>query len=314
MNIDSCQFSLNSDLIRPNYDKFLRKTEYSPETNIENTYYEASNVIAGLNNIKYFPNTNEVVVSLSGKILPTEHKQLININNIEQVVDIMNSTPLMQLDISDLMLNSKVRKVDMTENIQVSNVNEYISAFNCINSSNYIKTAYQGRGEDKGKTGIVFRRPYKTFKEYLILYDKEKETKNSIYNGILRAESKRCTFDSIRRDVKGGNDLNDILTSKERPLYNLAKKIIGVNETNTEFINMADKVQNIDALEIEALCHNCNYDIRAIKEVLKIANKQGSRMTLSRHIKKYEMYLLRRNSNGDAELKLNEILLKLAVL
>lgn len=313
MNIDSCQFSLNSDLIRPNYNKFLRKKEYSPETNIESTYYEASNVIAGLNNIKYFPNDNVVVVSLSGKILPTEHKQLINNNNIDQVVSIINDTKLLQLDISELMLDSKVRKLDMTENIQVSNVNEYISAFNCINSRNYIKTAYQGRGEDKGKTGIVFRRPYKTFKEYLILYDKEKETKNSVYNGILRAESKRCTFDSIRRDVKGGNNLNDILTSKERPLYNLAKKIIGVNETNTEFINMANKVNGLNELYIEALLQQTNFDLPATIEVLKEANRQGNRMTLSRHIKDIEMYLLRRNSNGDAELKLNEILLKLAV-
>jgi len=149
--------------------------------------------------------------------------------------------------------NSTVRKIDFTENLEVSNVNEYLQAVSCISSQKYNKDVYNGRGNDVGKTGVVFRGTFKTFKEYLLFYDKQAETKKPEYKNILRIESKRSTFDSIRKDVKAQNNLFDILTSSEKPVLNVYSRITGTNETNFKLYDNMKNIKNTQQLLYEAL-------------------------------------------------------------
>lgn len=308
INIDSCCFSVHENYVKPDiskYDKIVRQ-----KTETSQTYYEAKNICLGLNKITYMPETGIVTVDISGKLLPIQHKQLISQSNIENCIDIINGTGYLQADMLPLLENSTVRKIDFTENIEVSNVNEYLQAVACISSQKYNKDTYNGRGNDVGKTGVVFRGTFKTFKEYLLFYDKQAETKNEVYKNNLRIESKRSTFDSIRKDVKAQNNLLDILTSNEKPVLKVCNRIFGSNETNYKLYDNMKNIKSTQQLFYEALLLQSGNNMQTVKQFLLMANKR--RATAYETLKRIELYKRNRNSTGTNTDYLKDILLKLS--
>lgn len=308
INIDSCCFSVHENEVKPDISKFDKIVRQKTETS--QTYYEAKNICPGLNKITYMPETGILTFDISGKLLPIQHKQLISQSNIENCFDIINGTGYVKADMLQTLENSTVRKIDFTENIEVSNVNEYLQAVSCISSQKYNKDVYNGRGNDVGKTGVVFRGTFKTFKEYLLFYDKQAETKKPEYKNILRIESKRSTFDSIRKDVKAQNNLFDILTSSEKPVLNVYSRITGTNETNYKLYDNMKNIKNTSQLYFEALLLQSGNNMQTVKQFLLMANK--SRATAYRHLKQIELYKRNRNSTGTNTDYLKDILLKLS--
>ena len=183
INIDSCCFSVHENYAKPDISKFDKVSRQKQET--LQTYYEAKNICSGLNKITYLPETGIVTFDISGKLLPIQHKQLISQSNIENCFDIINGTGYVEADMLQVLESSTVRKIDFTENIEVSNVNDYLQAVSCISSQKYNKDVYNGRGNEVGKTGVVFRGTFKTFKEYLLFYDKQAETKQDSTVGSI---------------------------------------------------------------------------------------------------------------------------------
>jgi hypothetical protein len=308
VNIDSCCFSVHENDVKPDISKFDKIVRQKTETS--QTYYEAKNICLGLNKITYMPETGIVTFDISGKLLPIQHKQLISQSNIENCFDIINGTGYVKADMLQVLENSTVRKIDFTENLEVSNVNEYLQAVSCISSQKYNKDVYNGRGNDVGKTGVVFRGTFKTFKEYLLFYDKQAETKKPEYKNILRIESKRSTFDSIRKDVKAQNNLFDILTSSEKPVLNVYSRITGTNETNFKLYDNMKNIKNTQQLLYEALLLQSGNNMQTVKQFLLMSNK--SRATAYRHLKQIEVYKRNRNSTGTNTDYLKDILLKLS--
>jgi len=309
INIDSCCFSVHENYAKPDISKFDKIVRQRTDIETSQTYYEAKNICPGFSKITYLPETGIVTFDISGKLLPIQHKQLISQSNIENCIDIINGTGYLQADMLPLLENSTVRKIDFTENIEVSNVNEYLQAVSCISSQKYNKDTYNGRGNDVGKTGVVFRGTFKTFKEYLLFYDKQAETKKPEYKNNLRIESKRSTFESIRKDVKAQNNLLDILTSNEKPVLKVCNRIFGSNETNYKLYDSMKYIKNTQQLLYEALLLQSGNNMQTVKQFLLMSNK--SRTTAYRHLKQIELYKRNRNSNGTSADYLKDILLKL---
>lgn len=312
LNFDSCCFEVNADLMKPDIRKYVKHTIQDIE-GTEQTYFEAKNIQAGLSHIKYFPNTGIVVSNISGKLLPIEHRQLINQNNIDQAFDLIHASGFLRPeDYMSIYDTGIVRTIDITENIQVPNVTEYLQAVSCITSQNYKNEFYTGRGEHVGKTGRVFKGKQKTFKERLLLYDKQHETGNKEYTGTLRIESNRNTFESIRKDINGNNTLLDILTTIERPVLNLLTKILGYNEANKNLYDMAYRTPDIKQFLFESALQQAGNDMEIVKEVLKIANKGNSRSTLNRYIKQIEYYKRNKETGTAGANYIQDILQKLS--
>lgn len=312
LNIDSCCFSVHENYAKPNLDKFDKVTRHNREHETSQTYYEVKRVCEGLNKVTYMPDTGIVTFDISGKLLPVSHKQLISQSNIEDCFSVMNATGVVEADCMSVLENSIVRKVDFTENVHVSNVGEYLNAVSSISSQRYNKDIYNGRGDEAGKTGIVFRGTYKTFKEYLLFYDKQAETKNSIYKNILRIESKRATFDSIRKDVQAGNNLFDILTSTEKPVLKVYSRITGMNEANLKLYDRMKHITDIKQLFYESLLQQAGDDMQTVKQYLILANKNKRRANVTETLKRIEAYKRNRCVEAGTPDYLKDILFKLS--
>jgi hypothetical protein len=311
VNIDSCCFSVHESYAKPCLNKFDKISRQHNET--EQTYYEAKNILTGLNKVTYLPETGIVTFDISGKLLSDEHKQLISQLNIEDCFKVINSTGYVEADCFPVLENSTVRKVDFTENILVSNVSEYLQAVSMISGKKYNKGIYQGHGVEADKTGVVFRGTFKTFGEYLIFYDKYAETKSNIaYKNILRIESRRSTFASIRNDVKANNSLFDILTSNEKPVLKVYSRITGMNETDFKLYDRMKNVSEIKQLLYEALLLQSGDDMETVKQYLLLANKDKRRANVSDYLKRIEIYKRNRNIKTDNTDYIKDILLKLS--
>lgn len=312
LNIDSCCFSVHENYAKPNLNKFDKVTRHRQDSETSQTYYEAQRVCDGLNKVTYMPETGIVTFDISGKLLPVEHKQLISQSNIEDCFNVINATGIVEVECLSALENSIVRKVDFTENLSVSNVGAYLSAVSTISSSRYNKDMYNGRGDEAGKTGVVFRGTYKTFKEYLLFYDKQAETKNEVYRNILRIESKRATFDSIRKDVQAGNNLLDILTSAEKPVLKVYSRVTGMNEANLKLYDRMKSIADIKQLFYESLLQQAGDDMQTVKQYLILANKNKRRANVTETLKRIETYKRNRHVEADKPDYLKDILLKLS--
>ena len=310
LNIDSCCFSVHENYVSPDTKKFDKITRQKSDIEASQTYYEKKNIVPGLNKITCMPETGIVAFDISGKLLPDSHKQLISQSNIKECFEAINSTGYVEADCYSVLENSIVRKVDFTENIEVSNINDYLQAVSMVSSKKYNKDIYQGRGVEAGKTGVVFRGTFKSFREYLLFYDKYAETKSNInYQNILRIESKRANFASIRKDVQAGNNLLDILTSAEKPVLKVYSRITGMNETNYKLFDNMKNIKNSQQLFYEALLQQCNDNMQTVKQYLLLANKR--RATAYETLKRIEVYKRNRITTLGTDY-LKDILLKLS--
>lgn len=314
IKFDSCSFSVPGHIARPNLSKFDMITKNRNQTGVTQTYYEAGKILPGLNKIQYFPDNDTLTIELSGKILPIQHKQLIHYNNIDQVFDTINGTRLTELaDLNEALKNSEPRKIDFTENIEVSNVKDCLTAVSCITSQKYNKSNYQGRGEFKGKTGVAFNGTWKSFRERLLFYDKQAETKDPIYTNNLRIESNRANFESIRKDIQGANNLHEILSSSAKPVLRVFSRITGMNETNVKLFDMARNSSAIKDFMYQSLLLQAGDDMQTVRELLEIANKGNRRSTVLETMKRIERFRRNRDSGIIENTKyLQDILIKLS--
>lgn len=289
LSVDTCCFETRDEYVKLNLSKFDEVTRQTSEGQ-QRTYFEVKSVFPGLNKVVYMPETGAVTFDISGKILPEQHRQLITQANIEQVFECINGTGVVKADMLSVLENSIVRRIDFTNNVEVGNVSEYMQAVALISSPKYSKDVYRGKGTEAGKTGVVFRGRYRTFKEHLLFYDKQEETGNSIYAGVLRVESKRSNFDAIRKDVEADNNLIDILTSTQKPVLKVYGRITGMNEANVKIYDSMRYINEIKELYYETLIQAAGGDMDTLRQYLILANKGKRRGNVTEHYKRIEAY------------------------
>jgi hypothetical protein len=307
VKIDSCTFETDSGFLVPDVSQFTKNIKQVPNSDREQIYYSTQYPISGVSQIVYLPDTDKITVSLSGKVLPISENQLITKNNIEQVLETITNSKFIDSYSPELINNSVVRRVDFTENINCSEIDSYLSSVNSISNRKYNRDFYQGKGDDKNKTGVLFRGIFKSFKERLLLYDKQSETKNRHYAGILRIESQRTTFKSIRNDVNGNNNLNDILLSSETPVLNVFKRIIKDNQINPELMN-----SNLKGNDFQCLLWLIHFkdDMDLIKQQLN--SQYSNRSTALNHYKKIERFKRNRSVNNSFQENIKDIINQLS--
>lgn len=197
------------------------------------------NQVPGLSIVNVFNKGDEAGIELefSAKILGNDYYEGITIDTIHRIPDIINAATFTRGGITthSLVNESTTRRFDNTFNLRVDKVGrvpDYIEAlqFSFIGRPKYGIREY-------GKESIELVKDTKKLQR-IIIYDKtieldEQKYKNypvdqmtywrSVFKDILRVELNVTTFDKMRQlwsiAKKGSISLNDILSSKENPIY-----------------------------------------------------------------------------------------------
>lgn len=285
VTIDSLKIVLPSDVCRPSISK-LSKHQVT-ESNVQtDCYFDVKNAIEGLKYIRYRPATNDVLIEISAKILQSDYKRLISLDTIEQVSDRLTDTGIVNIHVADLIECGNVLKIDYCNNLQVGNVDEFLAAICSISSPMYVKRPYIGKGKLQS---VVFTGTLKTVKERLTCYNKLAESKDAIFEGVLRIERNITDLKGIRKVTGYTNNLTDCLIVKDSPTLQLFKKILSDNKLSSAFMT---KVLNKDIdllkqLQFDTLLKECGNDMQTAATVLKT---HYSKSTAYRYIKQLEQY------------------------
>lgn len=278
-------------------------------TDINSTISTANGTISGLKSIKIDHSKNDLQLELSAKILLDDYYKLINLDTIEQVFDTVNRSGIVTIDKARIN-EFDVHSLDTTKNIKcsytVSNVLDNLALI--TQNTKYIKEPYRGTGENKHKTGLVFRGKQKTFKERMLFYDKREEmlhdkkylqsVRNAVgvvrqFEGVLRNECNIATY-AKAREYFGTGDMNllNILKSEQNPNWTIWKRIKGTSCIQTELFTYPEEMawhELVYYYGLKNICLDCGNDLSIIKDLIK--KHVGKNTNISPQVKKVRMII-----------------------
>lgn len=261
---------------------------------------------------------NKIELEFGAKVLRKNYAELMHKNNIEQVLDNINATGLIELDKNEFIDSAEVYKCDVTCNLPVTKSSDvYLRDISILGTKRKYK-------EDAYKSGFVLTNKAKTKDERLIAYDKLKdfEKKEKWTREILkhidikdfehnhfRIEGNYRTFDTMREyfhfkkhnlDIlkfknKGTIMLADVLLSDANPNYELFNKMLS-NEpdlTGGFLLELLDSNEALYKIEKQIgraeIIKHCNYDLMNIKRLISSKVKGN----ISQYLREYELLLKR---------------------
>ena len=233
LSIDSCILAVPSDMVDINM-KYFESTTTSPYGEVISMYSKPD--IFGFHKVEVFWG---VRLHLSSKILLEQYGYGININTIQRVFDVINTSKCIKLKTNELS-DFKVHSCDFVANFKTDKPHtNYYQSLNLVNNPRYRNMHYA----DKNSQGFAFIGKQQKNK-YFNFYDKEKElqrTKNrefvkavgrstllEDFKNVIRIEFRAITHKQIRDSCQTPNiQLDHILNSEHSPLYTIYCEIIG---------------------------------------------------------------------------------------
>jgi len=263
---------------------------------------------------------SNVKIEISAKVLKENYIDLINKDNIEQVLDNINSTGLIDIDKGVAIDTAKVYKCDVTCNLPVTKSTDvYLRDISILGT----KRKYEPKPY---RTGIVLSHRGGTVNERLILYDKisDLEKKDKWNKELLkhinvddfrkkrfRVESNYVNYEIMRkyfdfpkhiRDIithrkkmKGNIYLSDILLNKSNPNYKIFNNMLSaepdiIGGLLLDILDSDEKFYKIEKQIGRAqIIKYCDYDIVNIRRFISSKIKYSS--TVSKYLGEYEKLL-----------------------
>lgn len=215
IRIDSCRLNLGAAALK----EYRKECYYDTIQADNNTIYKATGTLKkeylpfGVKSVIVDRDTNNgkpqnITLELSAKIMQENYFDLINKNNIELLVDKLNSGTAIKFDKNKFIDESIVWRFDNTYNLQVKNeVSKYIAAmFEYKSSLKYDLKKYDN-------SGITIIKDVRTaaYKERMVFYNKYEEiiTDKQIhkyinvnqFDNILRCEANIRGLEQIRKAI-----------------------------------------------------------------------------------------------------------------
>lgn len=221
----------------------------------------------------------ELSIEFTGKILKDDYPILIGLDNIENCFKNINDIGIIELNTEFLLNNSEVVKCDITKDVEIEDFTKAISFVkrNLSNHRRWVINHYQGEG-------IVINNTAKTPRHKLrvCIYQKGKEINRSsnktflnciqdkdallaYFSNKTRIELNLNTKEQIRTYFETDNNLINVLSSTQNPIYAVLSKAIG----NDDAITSKDKLSLRD---YERLCliEKCEGDTEKIEELIRV--------------------------------------------
>jgi len=295
MEIDSIKLKMQVETLDFNKSDFDKQTlEKRQTSSLDNsdrvsTKFVLQDACTGISRIEILPQTSEIIVQASAKVLQEEYLKGISLNTIERFH--RNLNPFIKCSVNDIA-NAHTLKVDITKNCYFNSREE---KENAIYSTKLCKSNIAFKVDDytDKKESIVFTGRQATYKNRQIYYNKEKElnlkhnewikfilesNNTKDIDKILRVEQNITNIAQIRKAIKqekGQVKLIDILKSKENPILKRHKII----SKYADKINLFDEYDNWkDAMfieGIEGLYKKCNSSLEVLIDFYEKKYTQG---------------------------------------
>jgi len=309
IRLDSCKIDAPLESIKYIDKSYFVHSEQRKHNEIITDKHTLTGVDIGLNYIEVNNKSQRLKLGISAKILKDDYFDLINKNTIDQVLEAINNTGIIEIDKYKLIEEGVFFNIDSTNNLKVSkSIPGYVNALNTYKVNNrYNIIPYR---ENKNN-GIEFKGKQRSFKERMIMYCKYdellkykgseefiKSVSNPVdllcqFENILRVEQNHVSLKKIReRFSTSDTKILSILNSNTKPNFNLFKKVTSKIQQMTLFDTMQDlKLYEIEKIKgRERIIQECSYDMDLIKQFLK-SKINGN---ISRYIKEYQtlMFIL----------------------
>jgi hypothetical protein len=283
----------------------------------------------GIKRLEINQQTDNAIIELSAKALGSNYHTGISINSISELIDNINNTGIISLNLNKTIEQSKLLKADVTDNLRVKDdVTKYLNNLYATTKTNYAYNVTQYNV--KGNRGIVIQGKQRSYKERVIMYDKFTELQrdkdiNKIYKfnqleqkfkNTLRVEMNLTQLRKIREYAETPTtNLLEVLTSSASPNHKLLMKVT----KGTEQIPLFDLNQFKSIAEFEkrkgqeSILQFCNYDINIVRNLLQEFGTTGRQVT--KKVKQYKelLQLMEIDKEPDHNKYINEIMEMLKV-
>lgn len=273
VTVDTLKVKVTAEVCSLNLSKFDRKETVKSNGITFNSFSYSDNT-AGLKGIQYRPNTGDVIIEVSAKVLKENYIELINLDTIQQVSDRINATGVIHLHVTDLLELSEVLRCDYCSNLKADkDLQRYLDYLAFIQIPNYRTDTYKRYSQTQS---VIYKDRLKTSKDRLICYNKLDELKKasskfdglktSDFNGMLRIERNVTDLKTLRKITGKTNGLTDCLTVSKLPNIELLRKIVMARTNKNKVINNNNYLLNCS---FEYLIEQYNSDLHLIYEDLK---------------------------------------------
>lgn len=281
-------------------DDMVHSPKYQGGELISNMHTAPSSTLPiGIKSIKIDMLNQYITIEASAKILLDKYLDGITINTFAQVIDTINSTGYLLLDLEGCYNYGKFLKIDTTTNVNMGGYNNdlvgnwnsiYPHLANAINNPHFYPKIYSA----SRNKGIAFMGDQQVEKNRLIAYckivelqtAKNKEFMRALSNpllmytnakDILRIECNHTSFKSIRSRMQIGDILiKSVLSQGKNPNVWMLDKITQPNKANQLLLFLGqyppDQYKFDMLIRIEGLSQlvrKANYCEATIKGIIK---------------------------------------------
>lgn len=271
-------------------------------------FYNVNNQRIGLGHM-YFKN-GEFIVSFTGKIISNKGSLgLINDNNIDDALNVIKSTQLVNFNNEAFIRNAMILSVHVTNDLLVSDINTSIRAFSSfmpLRTDRYCVLKYGNNGYEVLSRGKQSRQ---TPKYQFCIYNKGAEIREhhqrnyirrigesgvGLAQNTLRMELKLRNFPAIRKFLApalkhGSLTLSELLACQQRPIIEMLSllniTIDKLKEARGNYIAMVENEEPPTQAEFERmhglikLLEQNEYDLDKVRSYVEAEIKRKTHST-----------------------------------
>jgi hypothetical protein len=235
--------------------------------------------------ISYSVESSKCIIEFSGKLLGDKYLELINVNNIHNCFDTINSLGFCELDAGGIIADSNVISCDITTDIAGITMPDKTAIKACFKSLNKFQV------QKYGNSGHVISKQVKTNnrKIRLSIYDKGKELRKrtntpflgmvkdkaamlEYFNGRFRLEANVRTVQQIKDLLLiETNEMLDVLNSNANALLTLFDEVFDFPEEPTKQLPAPLSYPNLRTIKNVLLLEACEFDMEKVELVLATA-------------------------------------------
>ena len=266
---------------------------------------------------------NELVIEITGKVLGAKYPLLISKDTIRDCFDNINALGICALDTDKILNDAKVTKVDVTRDVDYSDISALTKELqSCVkNNKRYSAESINGN--------FVIAKTVKTHnrKVRLTIYDKHKEmhlvdnqrwletfgdeiaeSVNQYFKGKIRFELNLNSINAIKKGLSvADTSLLSVLNAEATPIMNFLDMVLVDNAE----ARIAKTVRDIERL---ALMAKYNYDMKAIEQA--ITALKSPKTNLSQAMRPYHLLYNASHQTGSMSIKdrLRDLLLEIFLI
>lgn len=253
VKLDSIKLLVKNDVINSYGDQFLSTSTVNIDGVLLSDKLSLSKTgLNGFKNVIIDQRNNTSSFEFSAKILASDYFEGINKNTIQNAVEMINKTKLIDVDVNRFLDNAEILRADITDNIKPEIPGE--TFYKTLASLPIARKYHTDFYNTKLNMGVTYKGNQKTVRDRMIFYDKRKDLirdKNlmkspyavKLWNqseNVVRVESNHSDFKGIRKHL-GARNLLEALKTDIKPNYDVFSRITDkTNDIDLRLFNQFD--------------------------------------------------------------------------